>query len=468
MPETHRETWMTERTASVHSALQTKWLESRRPRFAPQVTAQQVIALVALAAAATLAAPPTWHAPNDSWVQAFVVLTIVSIVLEFVSVDLPFDGDLSVATISQVATILLVPAPMAAIGVGLSVLVEEVVRRRPVIKVIFNTGTYVLTTSVVSAAVGIIGSPPDAIHAHDHIRVAATFGLASVGYYVLSTLLVSTVIALATGRSVGFLLRANTRSTALAETSAAMIGGVVALIWTIEPVWTSALTLPAILVSRALRHIRQLENETRGALRSLAKSIDDRDPTTYHHSERVSAYARLFGQELGLPDDLVELITQAAAVHDLGKVGVPDRVLLKPGPLDEGDRTLMWLHTEIGAGILNHFQLFRGGANIVLHHHERWDGGGYPNGLRGEEIPLGARVVAIADAFDAMTEDRPYRPAMSVAEAIAILADGAGTQWDPEIVPVFIGLVRTGRLPGHPEHDRGRSHEELTEAHAPA
>ena len=176
MPETHPETWMTERTASVHSALQTKWLESRRPRFAPQVTAQQFIALVAIAAAATLAAPPTWHAPNDSWVQAFVVLTIVSIVLEFVSVDLPFDGDLSVATISQVATILLVPAPMAAVGVGLSVLVEEVVRRRPVIKVIFNTGTYVLTTSVVSAAVGIIGSPPEAIHAHDHIRVAATFG----------------------------------------------------------------------------------------------------------------------------------------------------------------------------------------------------------------------------------------------------------------------------------------------------
>ena len=317
MPETHPETWMTERTASVHSALQTKWLESRRPRFAPQVTAQQFIALVAIAAAATLAAPPTWHAPNDSWVQAFVVLTIVSIVLEFVSVDLPFDGDLSVATISQVATILLVPAPMAAVGVGLSVLVEEVVRRRPVIKVIFNTGTYVLTTSVVSAAVGIIGSPPEAIHAHDHIRVAATFGLASVGYYVLSTLLVSTVIALATGRSVGFLLRANTRSTALAETSAAMIGGVVALIWTIEPIWTSALTLPAILVSRALRHIRQLENETRGALRSLAKSIDDRDPTTYHHSERVSAYARLFGQELGLPDDLVELITQAQAAGDI-------------------------------------------------------------------------------------------------------------------------------------------------------
>ena len=126
MPETHPETWMTERTASVHSALQTKWLESRRPRFAPQVTAQQFIALVAIAAAATLAAPPTWHAPNDSWVQAFVVLTIVSIVLEFVSVDLPFDGDLSVATISQVATILLVPAPMAAVGVGLSVLVASV------------------------------------------------------------------------------------------------------------------------------------------------------------------------------------------------------------------------------------------------------------------------------------------------------------------------------------------------------
>lgn len=407
----------------------------------------QFILLVALAAGAMLTVPSQWHAPTDTWLAAFVLLTGVSTALEFVSVNLPFDGDLSVATISHVAMALLVPAPFAAIGVGISVIIEELVRHRPIAKLVFNTSTYVLTVSTVSLAIGLIGSPPEAVRAHDNIRVAATFLLAAVGYYLMSTTIVSAVIAVSTRRSLWFLLRANTRNTAIAETSAAMMGGLVALIWTIEPLWTITLSLPGILVSRALKNIRQLENETRNALRQMAQIIDHRDPTTYHHSERVAAYSRALAVELELSDDDIELISQAASVHDLGKIGVPDRVLLKSGPLDESERTLMWLHTEIGAAILGHFRLFRPGASVVLHHHERWDGAGYPSGLRGEDIPLGARVVAVADSFDAMTEDRPYRRALTAAEAVGLLRHGAGSQWDPEIVTAFIRLIEEDRLP---------------------
>lgn len=405
------------------------------------------IRLVVVAGAVSVATPSTWTAKVDDWLAAFVALLVISTILEFVSVDLPLGGDLSMATISHVAAILLLPAPYAALCVGLSILVEEAVHRRALVKIAFNTATYVFTVSVTSFAVGLTGSPPEAVLAHDHLRMLGALVVAAIGYYAVTTLIVSVVTALATGRSVAFMLRASTRNTFLVESGAGTIGGLLALIWTIEPIWTITLTVPGAVISQALRYIRQLEDETSHAVKTLARVIDHRDATTYHHSERVALYARALAEELRLDESLTELICQAAEVHDLGKIGVPDRVLLKPGPLTESERTVMWLHTEIGARILHNFRLFRPGTNIVLHHHERYDGAGYPHGLQGEQIPLGARVVAVADAFDAMTQDRPYRRALPAGEAIERLREGAGTQWDPVIVGAFLRIAIEGRLP---------------------
>ena len=144
------------------------------------------------------------------------------------------------------------------------------------------------------------------------------------------------------------------------------------------------------------------------------------------------------------------MIEQAAAVHDLGKIGVPDRVLLKPGPLSAAEQDLMREHSHLGSVILTRFELFRPGAEIVRHHHERWDGAGFPDGLAGEAIPLGARVVAVVDAFDAMTSDRPYRAALSETEAVRRLAAGAGSQWDPRITAAFLELMAPGAAPQGP------------------
>jgi putative nucleotidyltransferase with HDIG domain len=197
----------------------------------------------------------------------------------------------------------------------------------------------------------------------------------------------------------------------------------------------------------------------------MAQVVDDRDSSTFHHSERVASYAVSLAGELSLDQSLIELIEQAASVHDLGKIGVPDRVLLKPGPLTTDERATMWLHTQIGARILSQFHLFRSGAEIVLHHHEAFDGSGYPHGLAGDAIPLGARVVAVADAFDAMTSDRPYRRALSVDEAVERFRIGSGRQWDPVVVSAMLRLLREGRLdqqighgrPGH-DHPHGSGH----------
>lgn len=405
-----------------------------------------VVALVSAAIASLFLPQPAWVASEPAWIWAFVVLTAISVVLEFFAVELPRGGVVSVATMSHVATVLLVPPPFAALSVGSAILVEELVHRRPLARIAFNTSSYVLTVSLASFAVGLIGDPRALVASREHLPLIVMVVVVCVVYYLVNDTLTNAIMALATGRPLAYLLRTNGRSTFLAEAGAGMVGVVFALIWIVEPAWTALLAVPGAVITRALQYIRQLERETRSAVGSLAQVVDHRDASTFHHSERVAVYAVEIAHELDLDEGLVELIEQAASVHDLGKIGIPDRILLKPGPLSTEERITMWLHTEIGARILSQFHLFRSGADIVLHHHEAFDGSGYPGRLAGEAIPLGARVVAVADAFDAMTSDRPYRGALSVDEAADRLRTGAGTQWDPVVVDALLRLV----LRGHP------------------
>ncbi|PZS09452.1 MAG: hypothetical protein DLM70_01620, partial [Chloroflexi bacterium] len=131
----------------------------------------------------------------------------------------------------------------------------------------------------------------------------------------------------------------------------------------------------------------------------------------------------------------------ASRVHDLGKIGISNDILLKQGPLTFEEREIMKNHTTMGAGILESYSAFKGSVAIVKHHHERWDGNGYPDGLKAEEIPIGARIIGVVDAFDAMTEDRPYRDGMSADEAVRRLKQGIGSQFDPRICGAFIQLL---------------------------
>lgn len=419
----------------------------------PDLTVPRYVGAVTIAGLAAFSLPPTWSVEVERWLPAFVALTALSFGLEFVTVSLPYQGVLSVATISHVATILLVPPPFAAISVTIAILAEQLIHRKSLVKLAFNGSSYVLTASLASLVVGLIGNPWTAAETGGHLLVVVMFVASALTYYALNDVLTAGIIALVSERSVLYVLRANGRNTFTAEAGAATIGALFAVIWMTEPIWTLLLAVPASVTTRALRYIRRLESETRSAVRTLAGTIDDRDASTFHHSERVAEYALLLARELDVPEETVELIEQAAAVHDLGKIGIPDRVLLKEGPLTHAEQTTMWLHTEIGAKILSSFEQFRPGADIVLHHHENYDGSGYPRGLAGEAIPLGARVVAVADAFDAMTSNRPYRRALSHEEAVRRLRAGAGRQWDPVIVGVFLKLVSEGRFIPAGDHE---------------
>ena len=198
-----------------------------------------------------------------------------------------------------------------------------------------------------------------------------------------------------------------------------------------------------LLEEKVRERTLELEEARIEILERLAIAAEYRDDATGQHTRRVGQTAALLARAIGLPETQVELIRRAAPLHDIGKIGIPDGILLKPGPLTAEEFEIMKAHTIIGARILSgsRFPLLQLAEEIALTHHEHWDGTGYPRGLRGEQIPLGGRIVASADAFDAMTSDRPYRKALSWNEVWDLLWGGAGTQWDEQLVRTFAAVM---------------------------
>src|SRR5687768_2216073 len=189
------------------------------------------------------------------------------------------------------------------------------------------------------------------------------------------------------------------------------------------------------LEQRVLESLREVEQRERETLYRLAKAIEYRDVGTGIHLLRMSHYAELLAETLGLSEEEVATLTSAAPLHDIGKIGIPDAVLLKRGGLTDAEFAVMRQHPLIGYEILRDSQsrFVQMGALIALRHHERWDGSGYPEGLKGNQIPLPARIVAVADVFDALTSERPYKRAWTAEEAFDYMRANRGTLFDPAV-----------------------------------
>ena len=206
------------------------------------------------------------------------------------------------------------------------------------------------------------------------------------------------------------------------------------------------------------RLYQQVQRAIYQSLLGLANALEAKDAYTKGHSERVGAWSRGVASALGLPAADVDMIGQAGLLHDIGKIGIPEAVLRKPGPLGDEEWAVMRNHPLIGAQIVAPFDFFAGGALMIRHHHERWDGSGYPDGLVGDEIPIGARIIAVADVYDALTSSRPYRAAMPHSAVIARLGEASGRTLDEDAVVAFVDLIQSlsttrpdvGARPGHP------------------
>ncbi len=186
--------------------------------------------------------------------------------------------------------------------------------------------------------------------------------------------------------------------------------------------------------------LEQLEQSYDDTLEALGGALDLKDAETEGHCQRVTAFTISIARAMGVPQEIMPSIARAAFLHDIGKMAIPDSILRKPGPLTDDEKQVMRRHCEIGYNMVTRIPFLRDAAEIVLSHQEFFDGTGYPRGLRGEEIPLGARIFAVADALDAMISDRPYRRALPLSHARNEIRRCSGTQFDPDVVEVFLSL----------------------------
>jgi len=199
-----------------------------------------------------------------------------------------------------------------------------------------------------------------------------------------------------------------------------------------------------ILEMKIEHRTRELSAIYQETIKALGSALDTRDPETQEHAQRVVDYTLRIARAMDIPEAELQGIERGAILHDVGKIGVPDGILFKPGRLTPSEWACMKTHTEIGYNMLDQISFLRDAVPIVRSHHERFDGRGYPDSLTGKQIPVGARIFAIADAVDAMTSDRPYSRARSMEEAVEEIIRCAGSQFDPDIVAVFEQLVRSG------------------------
>ena len=300
----------------------------------------------------------------------------------------------------------------------------------------FNTASSVLATGAAATVYVAIAGPNSTV-----VREPWAILLAAVTKYVVHTALVDVVVALQMRRNpLGGWWRLHRRLLPY-EAALLLLGALGAIAAQSQP-WTLLLFgVPMAVVLLTLRDSARVREQTKSAVLELADLIDLRDPYTHGHSQRVADLAERLAKRLKLEYTQVELIRDAARVHDIGKIGTNDVVLLKPGPLTEDEQREMRRHTEIGHRLLKRLPEFWEGAELVLSHHERHDGMGYPRGLKGDELPVEVSVISVADTYDAMTTDRPYRKGLAWDAVRAELLRQRGKQWRERAVDAFIEMI---------------------------
>jgi putative nucleotidyltransferase with HDIG domain len=315
---------------------------------------------------------------------------------------------------------------MSALGVGTIVSVSGLYLHRRGVKTVLWVGLALLGLLLVSSHVPALRPPERAVFAQDFQGPLA---------WVVSLAALS-VVALSGFASQRFSAVSSQHESELRQANQRLRGLYEALSDQQFSLLVSQQDL--LLANERLKQKSEEVLKSQDVIRTLAQALEARDVYTQGHSSRVAEAAVMLAREIGLSREEQDIVRLGCLLHDLGKINIPDAVLLKAGSLTDEEYQLMQRHPVVGEQICRPLVFARSCLTVIRHHHERWDGNGYPDKLKGDEISLFARIASIADSWDAMTTDRPYRKALAAPVAFSILEDGAGTQWDPGLVPVFI------------------------------
>ncbi len=314
-----------------------------------------------------------------------------------------------------------------------AVLLESLYARRAPVKTAFNMANHGLSTLLSAVTFQWLANPAETALGSPRNMIAVI--VAALVFTLVNTTTLAIVVAPVIGISPWRMYRTNLSGIYIEMITLPTLGAIVPVLANESALALLVLLVPLIGPLLALKSFNRAREETQEAMAGLADALERRDPSTHQHSLRVSQLVRAILSELPhVPFETAQGIVVASRVHDLGKVGISDLSLKKPGKLTDQERAQIQEHAAIGAEIVERLWVYRPWAAVIRYHHEHWDGTGYPEGLAGDEIPLGSRVIAVADAFDAMTSDRVYRRALSQATALEELQIKSGTQFDPGVV----------------------------------
>jgi hypothetical protein len=340
--------------------------------------------------------------------------------------------------------VFVIAGPWYAVAVAVFGYLLHLRQPSPLLKKVFNPSYRVLAAGGGGLAYAAVGGPVGS-EVLDHIPTTVAAAVAAtVGHQLTNALLVSLILWLEGQVRVVEFLRSVIAPTFLPMLGYSALGVLLAVMWIggLGIVACLLVVVPLIVVRWALSQYQAERAAQAATMRAFIQVIETKDLYTRGHSERVSTGVGMLGRHLRLPEDRQNALEHAGLLHDVGKVGVPTSIIRKPGKLDDSEMDAIRLHPARGVELIGNIPFLEEVKSAVLHHHEKYDGTGYPAGLNGAHIPYFARIIGIVDAFDCLTSTRSYRPARSVEETLAILVQDKSTHFDPELVDAFVEVIQ--------------------------
>ena len=400
-----------------------------------------VVAILAIALFIYLF-PALFLIPNI-WVIFAFFLTL-SVFVEFIPVDLPIAGSISIGFPVDFVVILVYGPALAMLITAISAIIHEVLEKKNSwYKIVFNASQYALSVGIAGLTYQYIGG---VVGFQNFFKYFLPAALCAFSYCLINLILVTIVISLSQGGRITTVWRINFKGILPSYIAESPLGFLMAVIYVQAGVLGILLFfLPLLLARRSFELYTKMRKVYLDTIKALAAAIDAKDPYTKGHSERVAQIAVLLAQELNLSDLDIENIEYTALLHDIGKIGIEDRILGKSSKLSNEEFKKIKEHPIVGAKIIEPVDFLKNSYKTIYHHHEKYNGGGYPDGLKEKDIPLCARIIAVADAYDAMGSDRPYRKKLSKEKILKEFTEQSGKQFDPQIVTALMLILKKER-----------------------